>query len=544
MQLRDRPALESQFAARLATLNAKQRQELEYYLSLRDPPTYESVPEEAWQRWEKEHRDTLLALLLLIYLLTVDEHGGDSSAGQSGGILWAQQRATQTAASVINTSRDMLKSASDRWLADTEEWGQKIADARKAEATRLGVPDLHQTMPLSRELLDKLGLPTNPVPRQEVFDEAAKIFGPSRAEAEGVTEFTAAQSAGGEWGIETTVGTSEDDEWMTLYGSGEEDRKVCPVCHRLNKTKRAYWSRFFPDGSPAHPACRCSIRYALALHTPAMTRESLAAKLLRQNGQLVTRLVEVETQLREALESFPHHAGRPGHVGGSAPSSDGGAGHSDTPARSALLHPHTDEEIAHVQGIIQSGKDFFSKIVGDETNYANDVPREERQKFEKTLHACVDMMTAPMVERIKTTIGGATFYKSLEEMTATLFPDKFSQKTEGGRFLVGGAWATHSDERVGSLHLDGGGSSGDPRGFYAHELGHAIDFRYVHSNTPEWQDAYREEIDQPHHPLTKYATTSPSEGLAEYFRLLNMQFKDAKLSFPKCFAAFKKWGYV
>jgi predicted ABC-type ATPase len=264
-ELRDRANLEAQFASRIAALNGRQRQELEHYLTLTDPPSARNVPPEAWDRWEKEHRDTLLALLLLVWITSAQEHGTTSATeAQSEGIAWAFGRANAASADWARAGRDMLAKAGADWDAKSLDWQSKIAQARKTAAERFGVPGIpsFEHGPLSPGILDELGIPKQPVNRQEVFDRAANIFGPSRAEAEAVTEFTRAQTAGGEWSVGKTVGISEDDLWGTIGGSGREDSRVCPVCHRLNGTKRSFWSRFFPDGPPAHRWCRCELRHA------------------------------------------------------------------------------------------------------------------------------------------------------------------------------------------------------------------------------------------------------------------------------------------
>jgi hypothetical protein len=43
--------------------------------------------------------------------------------------------------------------------------------------------------------------------------------------------------------------------WITA-----EDEMVCvDICKPLHNTPESYWSEFYPNGSPAHPRCRCMI---------------------------------------------------------------------------------------------------------------------------------------------------------------------------------------------------------------------------------------------------------------------------------------------
>lgn len=88
------------------------------------------------------------------------------------------------------------------------------------------------------------------------------------------------------------------------------------------------------------------------------------------------------------------------------------------PKRNPLIHPDTDEEIDEVARIKDEGKKMFSGLV----NEAAHLPPEVRQHHEETLHKCLDWMTAPMIQRLMKTVGGATFYPSTAELTKALSP--------------------------------------------------------------------------------------------------------------------------
>lgn len=125
---------------------------------------------------------------------------------------------------------------------------------------------------------------------------------------------------------------------------------------------------------------------------------------------------------------------------------------------------------------------------------------------------------------------------------------------------------------AGELYLDGGSSRGekevnDPRlghnprfweskdqvllsQHYLHELAHAIDGPNRElSRSSEWKEAWKREIgDNPkdnNFALTRYATTRPSDGLAEIFRCLhNPRVKTNVLveKFPSIMKLTKGWG--
>jgi hypothetical protein len=100
----------------------------------------------------------------------------------------------------------------------------------------------------------------------------------------------------------------------------------------------------------------------------------------------------------------------------------------------------------------------------------------------------------------------------------------------------------------GWLTIDGAdeGLAGDTAGqIMAHEIGHVLDGpRSAISGSPEWAEAFRDEIDHDHEPLSKYARTDPSEGFAEFFRLATFSRKQARREFPKCWAVLESYMLV
>lgn len=117
---------------------------------------------------------------------------------------------------------------------------------------------------------------------------------------------------------------------------------------------------------------------------------------------------------------------------------------------------------------------------------------------------------------------------------------------------IGGAYA-HGGGKA-SFVLDGGFTrqSGealrDPTatGIYAHEFSHALDGpRYEISGSKQWREAYAKEIAGGR--LTHYAAGKPSEGFAEFGRLVLSGRHDLaaiRAKFPRCFAVWEAHGLV
>jgi hypothetical protein len=215
MELSNRDELESRFAARFARLNATLRHRLEDYLGY--PPDINRVPESYWQEVQDEMNRELAAVLLLIWSQSAIQHGLVADVASVVQALdYSNRRATSLAPQFAANTRDMLAAAGRRWSVDSPARGEFQGDL-------------------------------------------AGILGPSRAAGMAATETTAAQTAGGEIARRQLAGLSDLDTWFT-----RRDDRVCPVCQPLHLAWRAEWQAKFPSGPPAHPMCRCWIRYAPA----------------------------------------------------------------------------------------------------------------------------------------------------------------------------------------------------------------------------------------------------------------------------------------
>jgi hypothetical protein len=220
-----RSEYETEFARRLGRLSNRHRQELESYLG--NPPDPANVPQEFWDKVQRETEEEFMLLMLLIFAASAMQHGLPEDAARRQADQWAQGQAPQLAADYVVNSRDMLE--------------------RGAAALNAG-----QSNGQVGELKSR-----GPVPRSAVTELTISIFGPARVENIAISETTDAATAGGEAAIAQTVGQSPEDLWIT-----EDDGKVCKICRPLHRQPRRVWAVQFPNGPKAHPRCRCWIKYA------------------------------------------------------------------------------------------------------------------------------------------------------------------------------------------------------------------------------------------------------------------------------------------
>lgn len=145
----------------------------------------------------------------------------------------------------------------------------------------------------------------------------------------------------------------------------------------------------------------------------------------------------------------------------------------------------------------------------------------------------------------------------LDNTTAVRFHDTLSGVTDAFRRegqwvrtgqLVGGFSVQEAMSTKSTLHLDGGGETGEAYHetavqIAAHEATHALDPGNKLSGKAEWVRAWKAEVATTDLPLSKHGAKSAREGLAEMGRLC---FTDPKAAaaFPRCLAFFRAEGLV
>jgi len=88
------------------------------------------------------------------------------------------------------------------------------------------------------------------------------ILSRQRAEDIAVTETTRAITAAEAWVVLWMA--QEDGQQPEKIWQTEHDAKVCPVCRPLHNQNETVWRQTSPGGPPAHPRCRCWLKYRRA----------------------------------------------------------------------------------------------------------------------------------------------------------------------------------------------------------------------------------------------------------------------------------------
>lgn len=279
-ELPNRSDLEAQFARKFGRVARRHLHEFRELLG--NPPDIANVPPEFWDKMQKETDREVYPLLLLLFSESAEYHGwagpdmGLAAFGyavqQSG--TFADQWATSTRTRLDKGFQKLHGNAETRLRNSTivenlTPIGVKPTTGGDGNSFPNGnvsgeTIDQHreQNRTIDRTNPGQYDRKPETIDRDELDDLLEQTFGPHRIETNAIDETTRAQHAGGEAGIEATVGISTDDVWRT-----ERDERVCPICKPMDGQLRRNWPWRFSDGPPCHPRCRCSIDYAL--FTPA-----------------------------------------------------------------------------------------------------------------------------------------------------------------------------------------------------------------------------------------------------------------------------------
>lgn len=149
---------------------------------------------------------------------------------------------TQTS---IPISDDARNTTVNNWL---EQYYPKFA----ADVDKTTADTLAKTVQLFRS--------TPGMTVADVKQALIPAFGEQRAAAIAITELTRAQTqaTAGYKSYMDSMGVKSEEVWNT-----DADEIVCVICRPFDNKTRNVWGEEYPDGSPAHPNCRCDISLRL-----------------------------------------------------------------------------------------------------------------------------------------------------------------------------------------------------------------------------------------------------------------------------------------
>ena len=255
---------ESRIAALIKRAYGRTREQL--IAALGDPPDVRNIPDSLWDQLEKQIEDDLrdaIAIVLLLQMRAIDldlSLADDSGqrlrvnpqrAGQAAA-RYAARRARRVASSTIGTFRDRLETAS-RDAREQIESARRTAEQAESEAAEARdlIPDEQKRIQIERKRSERDG-------RKELRRRIKEIER-EQAGSVGATETTNAGTAGEQQyrkQVQREFGVLIVPTWRTA-----RDARVCPVCGPLDGTAEAEWGEEFRDGPPAHPNCRCTLRW-------------------------------------------------------------------------------------------------------------------------------------------------------------------------------------------------------------------------------------------------------------------------------------------
>ncbi len=219
------------------------------------------------------------------------------------------------------------------------------------------------------------------------------------------------------------------------------------------------------------------------------------------------------------------------------------------------LHPRGE------RGAFASHASFMKKAVeaADRALVLDQIPPEKATAFREALHAIFRAAPAGVMKKISERVERWHFRATTQDMDRT-----FRRMSSKDVTLVAAFIHYRPDGKL-EVYLDGGhdvgdrsqeGGSGkwgriDPKDTlaanYGHEMGHVLDgvkqdgSDFI-SHSPQWRAAWKKEIDGPYGvtPISITAQGSPTEGWAEFTRLVLFSKRQARKKFPLCWDVWKK----
>ncbi len=191
------------------------------------------------------------------------------------------------------------------------------------------------------------------------------------------------------------------------------------------------------------------------------------------------------------------------------------------------------------------------------------LPPSKKAEYADRVNKILNYMPAQAIRKLMTNTVKINWYATFDLMQKKA-SETFKMHGKKSSNKVGGWWMGYGGG-TGELNIDGDYEDGmDAAGIYAHEFGHAVDWKDGSSDdvdtgtiyspsmdisdTTEWGKAFMAEISpgDGSNPLSFYAKTSPSEGFAEFARLAwsGRRPREIKEEFPMCWEVFENHGLV
>ena len=242
-ELANRDKLEADFAKKFGAVARAHLHEFREYLGT--PPSLDNVPQSFMDRMEKETENNLYPILFWIFGASAADHGWATADAGLAAYGYASGQSTSFARYWVQSIWDRTRAGLEKLRNKPGPTEETVDEARESNA-RI---QQHEEGEIEDEDLDDL---------------LEKLFGPKRIEGVAVNETTRARHAGGEAGVEATVGLSDEDEWACRPHASATG--PCEICESLDGAPRSVWSIQFPGGPPEpHSYCVCVICYLNAL---------------------------------------------------------------------------------------------------------------------------------------------------------------------------------------------------------------------------------------------------------------------------------------
>jgi len=158
---------------------------------------------------------------------------------------YARRRARETATSVIDTYRDRVETAGREARERIETARERIEGVSFETDEARRIAEIEANREARRSMRD--------------LEKRIREIEREQAESVGTTETTAAGTAGEQQfkkQVQREFGVLIVPAWITA-----RDERVCPICEPLDGTVEVEWGEKFRDGPPAHPRCRCYLKW-------------------------------------------------------------------------------------------------------------------------------------------------------------------------------------------------------------------------------------------------------------------------------------------